>query len=58
MRAPINPAVGKSVQAGNIRANYFECGEGAPLILLHGLCDNGLPIAFVDVVDEFIREHP
>jgi pimeloyl-ACP methyl ester carboxylesterase len=36
MNDPINPAIGKSAQAGDIRTNYFECGEGVPLILLHG----------------------
>jgi pimeloyl-ACP methyl ester carboxylesterase len=36
MRDQINPAIGKSVQTGDICTNYFECGEGVPLILLHG----------------------
>jgi hypothetical protein len=36
MHDPINPAISKSVQAGDIRTNYFEFGEGIPLILLHG----------------------
>jgi pimeloyl-ACP methyl ester carboxylesterase len=32
----LNPAIGKSVQTGNISTNYLECGEGVPVILLHG----------------------
>ncbi len=31
-----NPEIGKSIDAGGIRTNYIEAGEGEPLILIHG----------------------
>lgn len=31
-----NPAIGNTVEAAGHRTNYFDLGEGEPLILLHG----------------------
>jgi len=30
------PEIGKTINANGIRTNYHECGEGAPLLLIHG----------------------
>lgn len=31
-----DPAIGKSVVAAGLQTNYHECGDGLPVILLHG----------------------
>lgn len=31
-----NPAIGKTMDAGGVKTNYHEAGEGVPVLMLHG----------------------
>ena len=31
-----NPEIGKSIDAGGVKTNYHDLGEGRPVILIHG----------------------
>jgi 2-hydroxymuconate-semialdehyde hydrolase len=34
--AASNPEIGVNIQAGNIKTNYHDAGQGSPILLLHG----------------------
>ena len=36
MSTPHSPEVGLSIQAGNIRTNYHDHGQGSPVLMIHG----------------------
>lgn len=36
MSTPTSPEIGLSIQAGNIRTNYHDHGQGSPVLMIHG----------------------
>lgn len=36
MTSTHNPAIGKTIKAGEVKTNYHDMGEGVPVLMLHG----------------------
>ena len=52
-----HPPAGRFVEVDGVRLHYVERGEGAPLVLLHGLGTMGLDFLLSDLVELAARKY-